>query len=361
MAEPSADYAKHVDLVFEGGGVKGIGLAGAVETLEQSGYKPQNVAGTSAGAISASLLAAGYSAEELKEIIIGLDYRQFQDKAWEDKVPLIERSLSILLDLGLYEGRRFHEWIRDLLAAKGVRTFGDLVHPDYAEDPKFRSRLQVVASDVTSHELLVLPRDAKKLGIEPDDLEVALAVRMSMSIPIFFEPVLHENPETGDTHIIVDGGMLSNFPVWLFDCEDGLPDWPTFGMLLVEPKPSVSVAARLPKPGRRKDHSHGPRAVVDYVKSLAQTMMEAHDRLYVEQSSYARTIPIPTLGVGTTEFDLAPERALALYDSGRAAAEKFLASWDFDTYIAEFRSGKSHSRRETLVASMEEAPAVAAG
>ena len=81
MAEASVDYTKHVDLVFEGGGVKGIGLAGAVETLEQHGYKPQNVAGTSAGAISASLLAAGYSAEELKEIIIGLDYRQFQDKA----------------------------------------------------------------------------------------------------------------------------------------------------------------------------------------------------------------------------------------------------------------------------------------
>jgi NTE family protein len=82
-------------------------------------------------------------------------------------------------------------------------------------------------------------------------------------------------------------------------------------------------------------------------------MMEAHDRLYVEQSSYARTIPIPTLGVGTTQFDLPPDNALALYDSGRKAAEKFLDSWDFDAYIAEFRSGKSHSRRETLVAAME--------
>ena len=205
---------------------------------------------------------------------------------------------------------------------------------------------------MTKHELLVLPRDAKKLGIEPDDLEVALAVRMSMSIPIFFEPVLHENPETGDTHIIVDGGMLSNFPVWLFDCEDGLPDWPTFGMLLVEPKPSVSVAERLPEPKRRK-HAQGGRAVVDYVKSLAQTMMEAHDRLYVEQSTYARTIPIPTLGVGTTQFDLPSDRALELYGSGRDAAAKFLDSWDFEAYIAEYRSGKRHSRREGLVATME--------
>lgn len=347
----------YADLVFEGGGVKGIGLAGAMATLEERGYRPQNVAGTSAGSISASLLAAGYSAAELREIIMNLDYRQFQDKGWEDRVPLIERSLSMLLDLGLYEGNFFLQWIRERLEAKGVRTFADLVHPDYADDPRFRYRLSVVASDVTKHELLVLPRDAVKLGIEPDDLDVALAVRMSMSIPVFFEPVLFENPKTGETHVIVDGGMLSNFPVWLFDCDDGsVPEWPTFGMLLVEPKPRVPVGARLPKP---KMAGKGAGAVLDYVKALAQTMMEAHDRMYVEQASYARTIPIPTLGVGTTEFDLSKERALALYDSGRWAAEKFLDKWDFDAYIEEFRSGKEHSRRAALVSSMGKAEAAA--
>jgi NTE family protein len=341
---------RHADLVFEGGGVKGIGLAGALATLEEREYKPKNIAGTSAGAITAALLSAGYSAAELREIIITLDYRQFQDRAWEDKVPLVERSLSMLLDLGLYEGDRFLEWMRERLEAKGVRTFADLVHDEFADDPRYRSRLQVIASDVTMRELLVLPRDARKLGIEPDELEVALAVRMSMSIPVFFEPVRIENPETGQTHVIVDGGMLSNFPVWLFDCEDGdVPDWPTFGLLLVEPKPELPIGARLPK---AKMTGHGPGAVVDYVKALAQTMMEAHDRLYVAQANYARTIPIPTLGVGTTEFDLSRERALALYDSGRWAAEKFLKAWDFEAYIAEFRTGKEHSRRDALVASM---------
>ena len=340
----------YADLVFEGGGVKGIGLAGALQTLEERAYIPQNVAGTSAGAISAALLAAGYSADELREIIMALDYRQFQDEAWEDKVPLIDRSLSLLLDLGLYEGERFYEWMKEMLEAKGVRTFADLVHPEYADDPRFRSKLQVIASDVTTHELLVLPRDAEKLGIEPDDLDVALAVRMSMSIPIFFEPVRFEGPKADRTHVIVDGGMLSNFPVWLFDCEDGEPpEWPTFGLLLVEPKPSVPIGARLPAP---KMAGSGPGAVIDYVKALAQTMMEAHDRLYIEQSSFARTIAIPTLGVGTTEFDLPRERAVALYDSGRWAAEKFLDDWDFDAYVAEFRSGKDHSRRDAVTASM---------
>jgi NTE family protein len=342
--------ATHADLVFEGGGVKGIGLAGALAMLEEREYRPQNIAGTSAGAITAALLAAGYTADELREIIVTLDYRQFQDRAWEDKIPLIERSLSMLLDLGLYEGDRFLAWIRERLEAKGVRTFADLVHDEFADDPRYRSRLQVIASDVTKHELLVLPRDATKLGIEPDDLDVALAVRMSMSIPVFFEPVRFVNQKTGDVHVIVDGGMLSNYPVWLFDCEDGdAPEWPTFGLLLVEPKPEIPIGARLPAP---KMAGKGAGAVIDYVKSLAQTMMEAHDRLYVQQANYARTIAIPTLGVGTTEFDLPRERALELYDSGRSAAEKFLDKWDFDAYIAEFRTGKEHSRRDALVASM---------
>ena len=94
----------HADLVFEGGGVKGIGLVGVPATLEERGYRHQNVAGTSAGSISAALLAGGYTAAELREIILELDYRQFQDKGWEDKVPLIERSLSMLIYLGFYEG-----------------------------------------------------------------------------------------------------------------------------------------------------------------------------------------------------------------------------------------------------------------
>ena len=165
---PHDHHRPHADLVFEGGGVKGIGLAGALETLEEREYRPQNIAGTSAGAITAALLAAGYSAAELREIIVSLDYRQFQDRAWEDKVPLIERSLSMLLDLGFYEGDRFLAWIRERLEAKGVHTFADLVQDEFADDPRYRSRLQVIASDVTKHELLVLPRDATKLGIEPD-------------------------------------------------------------------------------------------------------------------------------------------------------------------------------------------------
>jgi NTE family protein len=332
--------------------VKGIGLVGAVSVLVERGYEPVNLAGTSAGAIAAALLAAGYSPDELKETILGLDYRAFQDRAWEDRIPIFDRTASLLLDQGIYEGRAFHAWIAERLEAKGVTTFGDLVLEEFADDPRYRHRLQVIASDVTGRRLLVLPRDAGRLGFDPDRLSVALAVRMSMSIPIFFEPVRLLNPVDGREHIVVDGGMLSNFPVWLFDSE-GPPEWPTFGLLLVEPDPTTSIAARLTRP------DNGAHALIDYVKSLAQTMMEAHDRLYVEEANYARTIAIPTLGVGATEFDLPGERALALYESGRAAAESFLSGWDLDAYVRAFRSGEPGESRRTEV--HDEMRAAAAG
>ena len=119
-------YRNFCDLVCEGGGVKGIGLAGAYSMLEERGFKPQNVAGTSAGAITAALIAARYTASELKDIVFGMDFLEFKDVAWEDRIPLIRKGVSIIKDLGIYEGGYFETWIGGLLQAKGVTTFADL-------------------------------------------------------------------------------------------------------------------------------------------------------------------------------------------------------------------------------------------
>ena len=337
---------QYADLVFEGGGVKGIGLAGAFAALEERGYQPKRVAGASAGAITAALVAAGYTSRELDEILLEVPFADFKDRDWRDRIPLIGRAVSLLLERGIYEGKVFERWMTELLEAKGITRFGQLVDED-AEDRRRRHRLLVIASDVTHRRMLVLPEDADHLGVDPDELEIGYAVRMSMSIPIFFEPVLHKNPETGEEHLIVDGGMLSNFPVWLFDRQGREPRWPTFGLLLVEPDPKRPIGHRL----AGEEHDVEPGSAIDYVKSLALTMMAAHDRLYLEQATYARTIPIPTLGVGTTEFDIEPDRVRALYESGRSGASQFLDDWSFEAYIEEFRRGKEHSRREDLLAS----------
>ena len=160
----SNENQKPIDVVFEGGGVKGIGLVGAYHVLEEHGYRPENMAGASAGAIVAALVAAGYSADELYDIMSKLDFDQFRDKAWEDLIPLLPWTTSILKDQGIYEGKKFFDWIGERLDAKGKKTFGDLIRRPDIDDFRYRYKLQVIVSDVTKRRMLILPRDAEKLG-----------------------------------------------------------------------------------------------------------------------------------------------------------------------------------------------------
>src|SRR5215212_11040122 len=95
------EQRKPVDLVFEGGGIKGIGLVGAYKVLEEHGYQPEIMAGASAGAIVAALVAAGYSADELYDVMSKLNFNQFKDKGWEDRLPFRLTS-SMLKDQGIY-------------------------------------------------------------------------------------------------------------------------------------------------------------------------------------------------------------------------------------------------------------------
>ncbi|MBI2868728.1 MAG: patatin-like phospholipase family protein [Chloroflexi bacterium] len=322
------------DAVFEGGGVKGIGLAGAVAVAEEKGYRWSNLAGTSAGGIVASLLAAGYSGVELKDIISKVDYTRFKDCRGPGRLPVIGPISSLLFRKGMYEGRYFESWLRGLLREKNVRTFADLVIEEFKEDDRYRFKLRVIASDVTRGRMLVLPQDAAQFGMKPEDLDVAAAVRMSMSIPFFFEPVIFRNRKARQSSYIVDGGVLSNFPVWLFDTESDVPAWPTFGFKLVEPEEGAPRRIR------------GP---VSLLAALFGTMMEAHDARYIENEQFVRTIPIPTLGVKTTEFNITTERTEALYHSGRRAAEEFLATWNFEEYTNKYRRGKAPPRRRALL------------
>jgi len=319
-----------VDAVFEGGGVKGIGLVGAVAVAEERGYHWANVAGTSAGAIVAALIAAGYTGVETKEILDALDYNRFKDTSLIDKVPIVGKIASVIFEKGIYEGKFFEEWIRDLLERKNVKTFNDLILEEYRDDERYRFKLRVIASDISRGRLLILPQGIADYGIRPEDLNVAAAIRMSMSIPFFFEPIRLRNMKTNQISYIVDGGVLSNFPVWLFDTEGNVPEWPTFGFKLVEPEEG--------KP-------HVVRGPITLLTALFSTMIEAHDARYIEDQQFVRTISIPTLGVGTTEFDISQERSEALYQSGRQAAEKFFTTWNFDEYVDKYRRGKPSLNR----------------
>lgn len=323
------------DGVFEGGGVKGIGLVGAVAGMEEAGYEFENMAGTSAGAIVAALLAADYKAEEIKSELVKLDYTKFKDEGFLDKFGVIGKGLSTIFEYGIYEGNYFESWLGDLLEAKGKTTFGQ-IRTNYNEE-KYMYRLQVIATDITDHKLLILPQDLKDFGRDPDQFSIAKAVRMSMSIPVFFEPVRLEDG-SGKVHIIVDGGVLSNYPVWLMDDGTSSPPWPTFGFKLMEQN------AREIKKGDHKNPVHNP---VSYLMALVGTMIGAHDNFYISRSKgdYDRTIGIPTTinidgmekEIKTTYFDITQEESLKLYDNGKKTAEEFLKTWDFGVWTKKYR------------------------
>ncbi|MHB8158278.1 MAG: patatin-like phospholipase family protein [Desulfocucumaceae bacterium] len=304
------------DAVFEGGGVKGIALAGAIcYAQKEKNIEWQNVAGTSAGAIMAALVASNHSAEEIKEIIFGLDFSLIKDKGFIDHFLLPGKTMSLLFEKGIYEGRFIEKFIEDLLLKKGVSTFGDL-RMEGENNPRYRYRLNVIASDISRGKMLVLPQDIRAYGLDPDSFSVARAVRMTMSIPVFYEPVSLDYWERGKSKrsYIVDGGILSNFPVWLFDSE-GEPEWPTFGFRLVEP-------------GREEPRSINN--IIDFLSAMIGTMIEAHDERYIQDANFTRTIAIPTRGIKTTEFDISAERKEILFQSGYSAAKKY-----FDTYSEE--------------------------
>src|SRR5258707_14249788 len=264
---------KKVDLVFEGGAVWGTALVGALCVLEEQGYRPQNIAGTSAGAIVAALVAAGYSGSDIRDVMFRQNFSALADPTWEAKIPVIGVPLSVVRHLGIHKGDVVLGLLRKHLAAKGVRTFKDLVHPEYADQPMYRYRLQVIASNITDRRLLVLPRDAAVLGVAPDDLEVALAVRMSMSIPLFFKPIHQRNKTARRSVLVTDGSMLSNFPVWLFDA-GGVPEWPTFGMRLVEDDPRMKLISELARVGIHR----GFGGLIEVAAELLDTDMEAPRR-----------------------------------------------------------------------------------
>ncbi len=327
---------KKIDAVFEGGGVKGIGLVGAVSEVEKAGYTFECVAGTSAGAIVAALVAVGYTAQEIKAELNALDYNNFKDTSLLDRFGFIGKGLSIGLEYGIYEGHFFEDWFEHLLQVKGKTTFGDIEFAEY-EDPKYQYKLQLIVTDLTDRRLLVLPRDLKDFGIRPQEFPISKAVRMSMSIPVFFEPVQLTDNE-GQVHILVDGGVLSNYPVWLLDDGTCDPPWPTFGFKLIE------LNTRILKLPERNPLTNA----WNFLNALAGTLLDAHDKFHISESKgdYERTIGISTTvmsagqekEIRATHFDLSREESEALYQNGANAAKAFLDRWDFDRWKRKYRA-----------------------
>lgn len=282
------------NLVLEGGGVKGIAYAGAIEILEKANLlkKLKRVAGTSAGAITATLLSLQYSAKEIAEIVTGLDLTAFEDKL---------DPLRVVTKYGLYKGEAFLDWIKEKIHKKGFdpkATFKDL-HKAGCKD------LYLFATDLSTRELKEFSYE-----ITPNAI-VAEAVRSSMSIPLFFEAWKFTN-KIPDDHIYVDGGVIYNFPLPAFDYE-GEPNQETLGLHL------DNLTGKVKPSDLSYDH------ILGYVKNLFDTMLEAQ-AIDFEQDpeELSRTIRIDDLGISATDFKINAKQKQKLFDSGKQAALNYL-------------------------------------
>jgi NTE family protein len=334
---------RRYDAVFEGGGVKAIAQIGALKCFEKLGLRPRKIAGTSGGAVVGALLAAGAGWADMWRILGQLDLTEFLDPPWLPNRRLLRRAAygamplipSLILRKAIVRGERFRELMTDHL-----RTVSGLDH-----DPTFREleettdrELTIVATDITRRQALILPRDIVHYdgwgGLDPKDMCVSLAVRMSMAIPFAFEPVrlkLREGEATAD---IIDGAVSSNYPIWLFDSHSSAgPRYPTFGFLLDETKGKPLAAYK------------SVRWLLPYAFNVIQAGVGAIDRILDEHNS-ERTIRIPTYDIGAADFDLTELKQRQLFEGGYKAAQERLAVFDWAEYITNYRGGRARVPEE---------------
>lgn len=365
------------DMVFEGGGAKGMVFVGAMEIFKEEGHTLGRLLGTSAGAITATLLAAGYSPDEMLNALaeqtggksvfatfmanpkdVNLDAYQHSDlgmlllnldvpylpvfiEKWLDKVIFnmlakskIGPNLYSLLELGgWYTAEYFLEWLRRKLDEGNYegkpRNFSKMTLSEFYDATK--TDLSLVASNTSAHQILVLNHRTAP------GCPVVWAVRMSMSIPMVWPEVIWQS-EWGsyqgikiDGDAIVDGGLLSNFPIELFISRDkdvqelmGEPDQDATVLgLLIDEKRAVTKEENTQPESRQL--SVTDVLLVKRLLNLVDTVTQAHDKMVMDANQNL-VVRLPAAGYGTTEFDMDKQKRNTLVEAGRRAMREFFSA-----------------------------------
>jgi NTE family protein len=336
------------NLVFEGGGVKGIAYAGVLQMLETKGILAgiNRVGGTSAGAINALLLGLGCSLPEIEDILKKLDFKSFLDSSW----GFVGDSKRLLTEFGWYKGDAFRAWVASIINEKtgnSESTFNDIA--SQKANRGFRDLYFVGTNLSTGFGEVFSSEHTPRMC-------VADAIRISMSIPLFFAA---KKGARGD--IYVDGGLLDNYPIKLFDRKKyvdqyyRVPDYyGSHNEQLKEDGREVSPYVYNQETlGFRLDSAREIAMFRDnaepvheeiatfpaYIKALVGCIMEGQANQHLHSDDWQRTIYVDTIGVGTTDFDLTDEKKKALVVSGTACTEQYFAWYDDPRNEAANRPG----------------------
>jgi NTE family protein len=377
------------DMVFEGGGAKGSVFVGALRALKERGHEHRRLIGTSAGAITATLIAAGYEPDQMLDAVneklkdangnVVNDaqgnpvprFASFMDSPQPDDFDEAMRDASLTAEIfrrikipglpnwdwfdrkllngmlddkyyrqlfsfvecgGLFAGDKFLNWLKEKLDQIGQKTGNNVTSGDtFAQFfAKTKKDLSLIATDTTDNEMLILNHRTAP------DLPVAWAVRMSMSIPFVWREVPWQSKwgtyrgddkqmEPGKGNIIVDGGVLSNFPLRFIanepahdtEVRDVMGDTTAgeagnLGLLIDE---TIAVPGSGEGGGESSPHIVGKLRTAQRVMRIMDTMMQANDKSYI--ADHAQFVcRLPALGYGTTEFAMSEVRLKALVQAG---------------------------------------------
>lgn len=334
-------------LTLGGGGVKGFAYIGVFRANEEYNISWGNMAGVSAGALAVAINASGYDSCEFQKIVDTLNPEDLQlNKAsslpiverYRDFIAKVEQSeenrlgklfayrsaglntreketnrrnilndiITFSKDKALFDGDYLEEWIYDILARKGVKTFGDLKSGIVDNKNPKGYKIRMTCVDCTRAKTVVLPDDLTYYGIEPDDFEVAKAVRISISIPFAFKPVIIK--KDGISHFLIDGGIFDNFPYWLIDNST----YPSIGFNLKNEKQNNNFQSSI-------------NIVKNIVASLYNIKAPKHSKSDV---NYIETIMIPN--VSTLDFNISEETKNELIESGYKTASNLFGRIDLN-------------------------------
>lgn len=321
---PLSESHIYRNLVFEGGGTLIVLYTGAAQSLEKHGILSQirRTAGASTGSVMSLLVSLKKSADEIKTTLDDLDWAKIPQKhegeargKWSlDNLTggNIESFERLFKKYGYYSNTFFWEWLEDVVGSvtgNKRATFADLRAAGYHD-------LHVIVSNVSKHAREVFCAD------NTPDVAVADAVRMSTSIPLYFEAMQFDGTTFGKGDFYVDGGFTDNYPLWLFDHEQYAADnphyvsdvnWETLGFCHFTPEDASSA-----KP---------VTSLLTFVENLMGTIAKAQN-LPVEDSEvmHHRTVSMSDCGASQVDFDMKPgdENYNRLFETGVETTEKFL-------------------------------------
>lgn len=269
-------------LVMKGGGVKGLALVGALKELEKH-FTFNTFAGTSAGAIAATLLGAGYTPKELEKIFTEKDFNDFKN-------GIVKRCWNFIRKLSWHDGKDFRRWIDELLTRKLDRQVSDVKMRD------LKHRAILYATSVGEGLLRFDSEGERK------ETTAAFATRCSMSIPTFFVPEKIEGIK------VYDGGLGHNFPLRTF---------------IADNRSSLFIGLYLTTDVKKNGNLY---------TDLRDIVTDADERQIVD-ANLDKIVIIDPRPIETTQFDLSKEEKKFLLQAGKVGALKYLHRYHSDFEI----------------------------